>query len=166
MRVKPKSINTKRRLSIKAAVIISIFVVALLAIVTAYNSAAQTYNRGVVKMRDGVKSATQELLGPLGGIEHRSITVLNGDFSNSFLCIDVNCPDVQSQWYLLADKNQQDALKKDVTEAILKKSGDSKWSANVIVGVLGKNERPYDTSSGKEWFNISIFVTYAPKTAP
>jgi hypothetical protein len=149
---------------------LSISVIVLLIILTAalvglYRTNEQRYENGVAHMKSGVEEATKGLLAPLGGIEQQKATVTEGEkYINSFWCVDVACPTVQSQWYLLADKDQEQGLYDKVKDAILQKSGDAKWRVSGVVGILGKSERPYSPPAGKEWFNISVSVTYAPKS--
>ncbi len=147
--------------------LIGLVVVAILAVVLVglYKSNEQKYEDGVTHMKTGVEEATKGLLGPMGGIERQRATVTEGEkYINSFWCVDIACPTVETHWYLLADKDQEQILYKKINDAILQREGSSRWSVSGVVGVLGKNERPFSPPTNKEWFNISISVTYAPKT--
>lgn len=135
-------------------------IVAIIMLVATYNRKSQEYSEGVGLMVVAVRSTIKDLIESKGGIERSKLTVDRADYSQSFLCIDVNCPDVHTNWILLADKDQGDQMEKQIKESILSKRGGPKWSVDVLAGILGKDERPYDPPTGKEWYNISIYVTY------
>ena len=136
--------------------------VAAIACTNAYNVSQRDYIRKAESMRSGVEEATKNLLGPMSGIEHQSATITQGKTFSILACVDVSCPTVEAHWYLLADKNADASLEKDIKATVLEKSGSSKWAVNVIVGVLGKSEQPYTPPDGKEWFNIAVTATNAP----
>lgn len=157
-----KSTFKDKRKTTSSIITLVLVAVAAVTFTNAYEVSQRDYVRKVESMRSGVEEATKNLLGPMSGIERQSATIAQGKTFSIFPCVDVSCPIVETHWYLLADKNADASLEKDIKAAVLEKSGSSKWAVNVIVGVLGKSEQPYAPPDGKEWFNITVTTTNAP----
>ncbi len=97
----------RRRVFWYGVVIASVVLVAGVYVIRGYRYNEHQYEAGVMRMKIGVEAATKGLLGPMGGIERQQAIVTEGEkYINSFWCIDIACPTVETHWYLLANKDQ------------------------------------------------------------
>lgn len=151
-----KFIKTKKFWIITGIVL---FVFAAVWLFMIYDNKAKRYEKGVAYMQSGLEATTKHVLGAKGGTERTPVSVRNGQFGDSFLCISVSCPEVTTTWILLADKGKETQLRREIVKDMQLRPEGAKWAIGVLVGALGKDERPYEQPEGKEWYNIYIYVT-------